>query len=258
MQQTYLDQLGREVRIKKFPERIISVVPSQTELLFDLGLDERVAGITKFCIHPESWFSTKTRVGGTKNLNMNKIRALNPDLILANKEENMRGELEMLAAEFPVWISDIKTLPEALDMIQQVGLITGTREMSQSIVNTIQQQFNELAVQAKAKRALYLIWQHPFMAVNNSTFIHDMMTRAGFENATAGYENRYPEITVQEIQRLNPELLLLSSEPFPFAEKHIEDFRVLLPDSEILLVDGELFSWYGSRLIKAPAYFSAL
>ncbi len=115
----FTDQTGREVSIPSHPQRIISLVPSQTELLFDLGLEEQVAGITKFCVHPEKWFRSKTRIGGTKNIKSALIHQLQPDLIIANKEENVKEQVEELAAHYPVWVSDIHDLQSALDMIRR-------------------------------------------------------------------------------------------------------------------------------------------
>ncbi len=250
----HIDQLGREVEISRKPERIISLVPSQTELLFDLGLEERVVGITKFCVHPEEWFRIKTRVGGTKKLHFDVIRELNPDLIIANKEENNREDIEALEKDFPVWVSDVTDLDSALDMIRSVAAITDS-DASQ-LIDKIETGFAELQPLNSSKRVLYLIWKNPFMAAGSGTFITDMLQRSGFENVVS--QTRYPELTEQQIIDLNPEVILLSSEPFPFKEKHIKELQEFLPNTTIKLVDGEMFSWYGSRLKYAPSYFSEL
>ena len=254
----FKDQCGREVIIPDFPQRIISVVPSQTELLYDLDLGERVAGITKFCIHPDEWFRSKPRIGGTKNLNLKDIASLKPDLIIANKEENTRGELESLAGNFPVWISDVKTLDEAKEMILHVGEITASEEKAEKLSNYIGSAFNSMQPLDPQLRALYLIWRNPWMAVNSDTFIHDMMRICGLENCTAGAMLRYPVITEEEIRAMNPDLILLSSEPFPFADKHIDELKKIYPAARIGLVDGESFSWYGSRLCISPFYLQKL
>ena len=120
----YPDQTGHSINLTAIPKRIISVVPSQTELLFDIGLDEEVIGITKFCVHPEQWFRTKKRVGGTKQLNIDIINSLKPDLIIANKEENTREEISLLQSKYHVWTSDIGHLNDALCMIYDIGSIT--------------------------------------------------------------------------------------------------------------------------------------
>jgi ABC-type Fe3+-hydroxamate transport system substrate-binding protein len=252
----YIDQTGHSITIDTPPQRIISLVPSQTELLYDLGMDPEVIGITKFCIHPESWFRHKTRVGGTKQLNIELIRSLQPDLIIANKEENVKEQIEQLAADYRVWISDISTLEDAYKMIREIGLMTGRSVPAQELVNDIRNKFAALSL-ASLKKACYLIWQKPYMTVGGDTFIHTQMEAAGFINLFAA-EKRYPAISLEELKAAKPEYLLLSSEPFPFNEKHKAELANEFPDTEIILVDGELFSWYGSRLRLAPAYFLQL
>lgn len=252
----FTDQMNRTIRLEATPKRIVSLVPSQTELLFDLGLKKETLGITKFCIHPNEWFRNKVRVGGTKNVNFEKIRALNPDLIIANKEENTESEIKELMNDFPVWISDIQTLEDALEMIFLIGKMTNTEEAAKDIINNTQEAF-ELLKPQKTKAA-YFIWQNPMMSVNKSRFIHDMMNRCGFDNVFAETTGDYPEISKQQLQDTNPEIILLSSEPYPFKEKHIAYFQSMCPKAEIKLVDGEMFSWYGSRLQKAPSYFQSL
>ncbi|MEZ5172649.1 MAG: helical backbone metal receptor [Bacteroidia bacterium] len=255
---TFTDMMGNTIGLQGIPERIISVVPSQTELLFDLGLEEQVLGITKFCIHPDEWFRTKTRVGGTKKLNIEKIRGLRPDLIIANKEENTREEIELLRKEFPVWISDIKNLNDALEMIHQIGMITDTEKAAEMIVRAVTKSFSRLQMAPNRPKVLYLIWQEPYMSVNADTFINDMLLKCGFENVCDGINERYPELSTEEINNLNPDFIFLSSEPFPFCERHAADFGNKFPESKIVLVDGEAFSWYGSRLLDSAEYFKGL
>lgn len=253
----YTDQLSRSIEISSPPKRIVSVVPSQTELLYDLGLREEVIGITKFCIHPKEWFRIKTRVGGTKNLNIQKIKELKPDLIFANKEENRKGDIEELEKEFLVWVSDVHDLSSAYAMINDVGKIVGKENESTNLIKNIKLQFNKQAGNQRKIRTAYLIWKDPYLTVGNDTFIHQMLLYAGFENIFSD-KTRYPQIDIQDIFENNCELLLLSSEPYPFKQKHIAELQSLLPNTKILLVDGELFSWYGSRMLKAPSYFQEL
>jgi len=254
----FTDMLSRQIELASPPKRIISVVPSQTELLYHLGLEEEVIGITKFCIHPDAWFRNKQRIGGTKALKLDEIRALKPDVITANKEENTQTEIEQLAKEFPVWISDIKTLDDAIQMIHLLGELVGKPHMSDMLTKLIQEDFSKLKPLPIPKSALYLIWQKPWMSINSDTFIHAMMARCGLTNVCASNPNRYPELSAAEIRKLNPELILLSSEPFPFSEKHIDELAALFPNSRIGLVDGEAFSWYGSRMVESLPYFQQL
>jgi ABC-type Fe3+-hydroxamate transport system substrate-binding protein len=239
------------------PVRIISLVPSQTELLYDLGLDAEVTGITKFCVHPDTWFRSKTRIGGTKKINIELIRKLSPDLILANKEENVRHEVDILAEEFPVWVSDISNLTEALNMIHSVGILTGKEKNAIEIADEIKNKFASLHQTRDPIRSCYLIWKDPWMTVGGDTFISDMMNYAGYINVFAD-ELRYPEITIEQIKENKCDPLMLSSEPYPFKEKHIAELTSKLPGTKIILVDGEMFSWYGSRMMKASGYFQQL
>lgn len=251
------DMMGREINVPVLPQRIISLVPSQTELLYDLDLDTEVIGITKFCVHPLNWHRNKTRVGGTKKLHIDAIIALQPDLIIANKEENTQEEIELLANQFPVWISDIKTIDEALEMIEQIGAVCGKRQEALNLKTEIQYSFSQIQKEATAKQVAYFIWREPWMTVGKDTFIHDVIERMGWQNVYA-HQMRYPETSLDELKSMNPELVLLSSEPYPFKEQHIAEIHQHLPEVKILLVDGEMFSWYGSRMKLAAAYLQQL
>jgi ABC-type Fe3+-hydroxamate transport system substrate-binding protein len=252
------DQMNRTLQVPGHPERIISLVPSQTELLHDLDLGDRVVGITKFCIHPEAWFRSKARVGGTKQVDMEKVRALKPDLIIGNKEENTQADIEALEQEYPVWMSDVRDLDGALDMIRRVGLLTGTTRRSEALVSGIERAFAGLRPLTPPRSAAYLIWRDPLMVAGRDTFINDMLHRAGFSNAFALRKERYVEITPAELAAADPDMILLSSEPYPFAEKHIIHFNMICPGTPVRLVDGEPFSWFGSRLLHTPAYVAGL
>jgi len=251
-----MDQMGRSVNVPEFPQRIISIVPSQTELLYDLGLDNEVVGITKFCIHPEDWRKSKTIVGGTKQVHFDLIDELKPDLIIGNKEENEEGFIKQLSEKYPVWMSDVFTLDDALDMIEMIGDITGRSRNAEGIVVDVLVAFEEIKELPNKGSVVYLIWNDPIMAVGKSAFINDMLKKAGFDNALS--EHRYPELSIERLIELKPDQLLLSSEPFPFKEKHLAYFSKALPKTKISIVDGGMFSWYGSRLIKSAEYFKGL
>lgn len=249
------DQMGREADIPAFPQRIISLVPSQTELLYDLGLRDRVVGITKFCVHPAHWLREKTIIGGTKQFRFDVIKQLQPDLIIGNKEENYKEGIEQLATQYPVWMSDIFDFEDALNMIRSVSAICDREAGGEKLTAEIQKGISTIE-KADLGKTIYLIWRKPYMAVGGDTFIHKVLELAGFENCSPG--PRYPEVTEQELMDLNPKQVLLSSEPYPFKQKHIEEIKALLPEAQVRLVDGEIFSWYGSRLLKLPAYLKTL
>jgi ABC-type Fe3+-hydroxamate transport system substrate-binding protein len=251
---TTTDQMGRRVAVPFPPQRIVSLVPSQTELLFELGLGSRVVGVTKFCIHPPEARQQAAVIGGTKNFDFEKIAALKPDLILGNKEENYQAGIEQLATQYPVWLSDISTLPQALDMIKRVAFITGEKEAGEKLATNIAAAFATLKPAGAETTAAYFIWRKPYMAAASGTFIDDMLSRAGFRNVFAGL-GRYPELTAEQLRAAAPARILLSSEPYPFAAKHVAEFQEICPAAIIQIVDGELFSWYGSRLRLSPTYF---
>lgn len=252
----YIDQLNRYVDVTAAPTRIISIVPSQTELLFDLGLNEEIIGITKFCIHPSDKVKSKLKIGGTKTLDIKRIKELNPDLIIGNKEENERSQIEELMAHFPVWMSDITDLNGATDMIRRIGCLVGKNTEAEKMIQSIHLNFDTLNITGRRLRVVYLIWRKPYIVAAKGTFIDNMLQKCGLMNAFD--TERYPEVTVDQLVNARPDVILLSSEPYPFKEKHIDEFGSLLPNSIVKLVDGEVFSWYGSRLLHAPEYFNDL
>ena len=252
------DQLQREVNLPLFPKRIISIVPSQTELLYDLGLGDRVIGITKFCIHPKEWFKSKVRIGGTKNLNLALIEELQPQLIIGNKEENAKSDIDFLEHKFPVWMSDIITFDDSIDAINKIGDITNSQSNALKIALEISEKKKKFSTKTTKLLGtfLYLIWYNPIMVAGENTFINSMCNILGLQNCIS--KNRYPEIKTVELKKYNPNYIFLSSEPFPFNEKHLDEMQKFFPSSKIVLVNGEFFSWYGSRLLHSFKYFSEL
>jgi ABC-type Fe3+-hydroxamate transport system substrate-binding protein len=251
------DARGRRIALPAPPQRIVSLVPSQTELLADLGLDDEVVGLTRFCVHPAGWKDRKQIVGGTKNVSLERVRALAPDLILANLEENTRADVEALDALAPVFVTRVETIPEALDMIQTVGILTRRTERAGALVEQLEAGFGRQPSAVPAVRVAYLIWRRPYMTIGRDTFIHAVLAHAGLVNAFEA-QRRYPEVTPAELAGASPDVVLLSSEPFPFTEKHVGEVEALLPGTPVLLVDGERLSWYGSRLLRTPPYLAAL
>lgn len=258
MIRTWIDQTGYSLEVKSNPNRIISLVPSQTELLYSLGLSERVVGITKFCVHPPDWFQSKTRVGGTKKINHPIIKSLDPDLIIANKEENQQDDIQELRKHYPVFTTDIQSLRDSFEMIEMVGGLVNKQHEAVVISHRLRQDYALLQLESeliKPKKALYLIWENPRMAAGDHTFIHHMLQLAGLHNVVAG---RYPEVNDALIDSLKPEVILLSSEPFPYQEKHLQTYQNRWPNTQIALVDGEYLSWYGSRMLLAVPYLRKL
>ena len=254
----FIDQLNRTVTLPKSPSRIVSLVPSQTELLVDLGLREKIVGITKFCVHPSDLKSEKTVVGGTKQVNFNKIKALRPDIVICNKEENTEelvGELSRIA---PVWISDIVTITDNNRMIEQLGQIFDVVSKASEIVSKIDSElalFRNYIKGYSEKRVLYIIWKKPYMAAGRGTFIDSLLKENKYSNIFSVNAGRYPEVKQEDF--LKADIILLSTEPYPFKNVDVVEMTKKL-NREVKLVDGEFFSWYGSRLMKAFDYFKSL
>lgn len=234
---------------------IISLVPSITETLFDFGLtDHEVIGRTKFCIHPKELVKNVEIIGGTKNLNISKIKSLSPDLIIANKEENDKAQVEELMKDFTVWVTDIETLEDNQNFLTKLGILLNKEEIAQNFNQKINSIFNVKKISDPIKVA-YLIWKNPYMTIGGDTFINEILTKLGFENIFKN-RKRYPEISMDELQMAD--VIFLSTEPFPFQQKHIDEVRKEFPAKEIRLVDGEAFSWFGSHLMKVEHYLKAL
>jgi ABC-type Fe3+-hydroxamate transport system substrate-binding protein len=236
--------------------RIVSLVPSLTALLADLGLDSEVVGLTRFCTDPPGWKERKVVVGGTKDVRPERVAELEPDLVLANREENVREQVEALEGVAQVYLSEIKTLADDLEAIRAIGTLVGREEAAADLVERTRAAFEALPAY-RGLRTLYLIWREPYMSVGRDTFIHAVMDAGGFLNV-CGDQDRYPSLEAEALRALEPEVILLSSEPYPFKEQHLSELAGLVPAAQVRLVDGVPFSWYGSRVAEAPAYLRRL
>jgi len=262
---TYVDQLGNSHTFESAPKKIISLVPSQTELLFDLGLEDSIVGITKFCVHPYHLKSTKKIIGGTKKVHYEKIRLLQPDIIIANKEENTEEIVEELRKICPVWVTNILTIEDSLQMISDFGQLFNKRTEAQKWIDKIQfalTDFKNFIKDKEEQKAAYFIWANPYMVAGGDNFINEMLKLNKFNNIydnNPKYEGRYPEVVVQKMKiQGDPDLVLLSSEPFPFKDEHAFELGRYTHHAKTIFVDGEMFSWYGSRMAKAFDYFKKL
>ena len=252
------DQMQRAVSLLAPARRIVSLVPSQTELLCAIGAKDRLVGLTKFCTEPKGQLKDVAKVGGTKQFDFAAIEALQPDLIIGNKEENYPEGIERLAESYPVWMSDILTLEDALDMIVSLGMLSDCLVPAESLVTEIREGFDQLALASlKPKKVAYLIWQKPYMVAGGDTFINTLLKLGALDNVFAE-QSRYPEVSMDAIASSEAELVLLSSEPFPFREKHLAAFSRALPNKAVKLVDAMPFSWYGSQLLRTPDYLLEL
>ena len=260
MTQNLIDQTGRKISLNDLPPRkVISTVPSITETLFFLSDEPGIAGITRFCTHPAEKLSRIPIIGGTKTLRLSKIEAINPDLIICNKEENVREQVERLMRRFTVYLSDVKNLSDACALIRDLGTILRKAQQASDLVEKLgkkQESLSQLE-RSPAQRVLYLIWKDPYMSIGRDTYIHAMLEQAGYQNVC--YPNiRYPILTEDQLSSLMPDHVFLSSEPYPFRDVHKEHIQKMLPAARIHLVDGRYFSWYGSASLCAMDYFMKL
>jgi len=254
----FKDQIGNTVELSKKPQRIVSLVPSQTELLVDLGLKHILVGITKFCVHPKELRKEIEVVGGTKSLHYDRVELLKPDLIICNKEENTKEMVVELQKIAPVWVSDIFSIEDSLEMIQSIGEICGRNKEAIKLVSKIRSekdQFESFVKGKSTKKVAYVIWKKPLMVAGKNTFINALLELNGFENICKDETSRYPEVDVAFLKEADE--ILLSTEPFPFKEKDALKMSEKL-EKKVQIVDGEYFSWYGSRLVDAFTYFRSI
>ena len=244
--QIHIDQLGREHTLSALPKRIVCLVPSLTELLAYFELDQEVVGITKFCIYPEDWYKDKERVGGTKTIDIEKIKSLNVDLIIGNKEENTKEDIEALMQIAPVWMSDVNSIEDTYHLIASLSSIFNKEELGAQLIQNLRSYFQLHATEGAGKSVLYFIWHNPGFVAGKNTYIDSYLAALGYRNCVS--VERYPDSNT--IGEINPDVVFLSSEPFPFQESHVSYYQSLYPDAEIKLVDGERYSWYGVRTLR--------
>jgi ABC-type Fe3+-hydroxamate transport system substrate-binding protein len=253
------DQLNREIRIISVPNRIISLVPSLTELLIDLGLKEKLVGVTKFCVHPEDIRKHAAVIGGTKKVNLDRCLELKSDFVLANKEENIEHQIKGLSEKgVNVYVSDICNHADLISLIKDLGQIFQIESQAKSIIDKLNSTIKKLE-SAKLKntlRAAYLIWKRPYMAAGGDTYISYMLNNIGLENALAD-KARYPVVEDSDLLEIKADVILLSSEPYPFRQSHVEELTKLT-GKKVILVDGEFFSWYGTRILHMVNYAEQL
>jgi ABC-type Fe3+-hydroxamate transport system substrate-binding protein len=230
-------------------QKIVSLVPSLTELIIDFGLKDQLIGRTRFCVNPEDEVEDIPIMGGTKNPRLDKIRKANPDYIIANKEENRPQDIKTLMDDFEVNVTEIQTIKDALITIHELGQILEVADTAPKLITDIQQRLEERPDEAPLRTA-YLIWKDPWMTVGYDTYIHDVMSHWNLSNVFSE-KSRYPEFELDDLKDYNPDLILLSSEPYPFKEKHIAQIEESYPAARVLLVEGQWFSWYGSRMKHA-------
>jgi len=262
-----VDASGVVFSLPASPRRIVSLIPSITEILFALGLGEAVVGCTIYCTEPADGVATKTRIGGEKNPRLELIRELAADLVIANIEENVRQHVETLRGwGIPVFVTYPRTVAGGVELVRQLGQVTGAAAPAVAIATALERQLEALDARGRGRaraRVFCPIWRHPYMTINADTYVHDMLAVCGGDNVFAGRPARYPEISLVEVAQARPEVILLPDEPYRFRAAHLADFAPFpeipaVRDGRIHLVDGKLLSWYGPRIERALAVLPPL
>lgn len=255
-----VDASGVALALSHPPRRIVSLIPSTTELLCHLGLADALVGITVYCIEPRDVVTTKQKIGGEKNPDVAAIVALAPDLVITNVEENRREDVEALrAAGVPVWVVYPRSVDDTVRFIRELGAITDAAARADALADEIA----ALAASARAAgaqrtpaRVFYPIWRGPYMTINRDTYIHDVLRTVGAVNVFGERPERYPTVTLEEVAACRPDVIVLPDEPFRFRRVHVKEFEGMT--GRIHLMDGKLFSWHGPRLAEALRTLPAL
>jgi len=238
--------------------RIVSLVPSITELVCDLGLGPQLVGRTGFCVHPRDMIGAIPKVGGTKTVNLKKIRALEPTHVILNIDENKKETAEALAKFVPHLVVTHPLAPlDNLALYRLIGGIFGREHETEALCRRLQSAHDTLAAKKHAKRkVLYLIWKDPWMTVSRDTYISRTLALAGLETLPDSAAARYPEFSLDDAWLAEADMVLLSSEPYMFREKHVAELAEhrTFAGKPVRLIDGEMTSWYGSRAIEGLAY----
>lgn len=263
MEREFTDSLGRTIRFDWPPIRVVSLVASQTETLALLGLGERLVGRTRYCVEPRGAIESVPVVGGEKSPEIGTILALKPDLVIANKEENKKSDVERLEqAGVAVHVAYPRTLPEGAAMIRDLGALTGTEEAASRLAGPIEELLAPGPPPARL-RGFCFVWKDPWMVAGGDNFVHDMMRWAGIRNLGAEFEGRYPTVGLEKAMALEPEVLLLPDEPYAFSNRDLGDFASwpkvpAMAQGRIFVFDGKIVSWYGPRIADSLRALRAL
>jgi ABC-type Fe3+-hydroxamate transport system substrate-binding protein len=263
----YVDGLGRTVEVESPPRRIVSLVPSLTEALFVFGVGKAVVGVTDFCVEPRKAVAGKTKVGGTKTLDVTQVQALRPNLVVASAEENRKEDIQaLLQAGLPVFVTLPTTVGGAIDLLEQLAAMTGAVEVGARVVAEAREALAEVEASNEGRqpvRTFCPIWRNPWMTVGPGTYMHDFITVCGGDNLFGLRHERYPRVQLSEMAERDPEVVLLPDEPYRFERKHVSEISAFREVSavrtgRIYVVEGKHLCWYGPRIAGSLRYVSGL
>ncbi|TMB99361.1 MAG: cobalamin-binding protein [Chloroflexi bacterium] len=264
---TYTDALNRSINLEQPAARIVSLVPSITEALFTFGLNEAIVGVTRYCVEPAAGVAEKAKVGGTKMLDVRSVLDLQPDLVIANAEENRQEDIrQLLAAGQRVFVTFPRTVASAVQMLRQLAQMTGSTEAATPILDEAEAALAEARQANHSRPRLRVfcpIWRRPWMTVGPNTYMHDFIAACGGFNVFSERHERYPKAELDEVARRVPQVILLPNEPYPFAPKHIGElteykYVPAVRDKRIYLLDGKHLCWYGPRIAGSLRYVQGL
>jgi len=253
---TVVDALGREINVPQPVRRVVSLVPSLTDLCFELEAGDRVVGVSDVCSEPRGKLDGIPRVGGEKRPSLEAIRALRPDLVLANKEENRRQDVDRLRdSGIAVFVSHPRTVDEGAELCLALGGMLGTAPRARALAAEIRR------ARAAARQrglpapvvAVVFVWRDPFMTISGDTYGHDVLACIGGQNPFAGASQRYPKVTLEAVARQRPRLILLPDEPYAFSEQDAEQVRGAIPGATVVRCPGRPLFWHGPRAREIPA-----
>jgi len=253
------DDLERRIYLDKAPRKIISLCPSLSETLYDLGLAECIAGRTDYCVHPQELADRVPSVGGPKSVSIDAVKKIGPDLILIVKEENDKKNIEKLTAlGYKCFIFDINSVSDALKMLVKLGKIFGLEKKASKIHDNVVKGLDSIKGIGNGASFLYMVWNSPYMACATDNYINSLLNHAGLSNCLSDRLKRYVIMPLNSLKSLSPELVLLPSEPYRYTFADRAKFEKIFPAARVELVDGEMFCWYGSRMAKASEYIKKL
>src|SRR5438445_11647080 len=263
----FTDALYRPIEIPRAPKRIVSLVPSITEALFTFGLGDAVVGVTRFCVEPREAVAPKAKVGGTKTLDVSQVRQLQPDLVIANVEENRPEDVrQLIAAGLNVMVTFPRTVAAGIAMMRQISEMTDSVETARPIIEEASAALAEARAKSEARRPLRVfcpIWRNPWMSVGPDTYIHDFLNVCGGLNIFARRHERYPITDMNEVARKDPQVILLPDEPYRFGAKHLPDVTKhphlsAVRDQRVPLIAGKNLCWYVPPIAGSLPFAQAL
>ena len=254
------DDLGDRVELNVPAARIVSLVPSITETLFELGAGGQVAGVTDYCIHPAAAVAQILKVGGTKGFSLDRVVGLEPDLVIANKEENRKPEVEALRRECPVFVTDPRTVEQAMKTVLDLGMLTGRAVEASTMAADCESRLSGVypATLARPFRTVCFVWRDPWMAVGSDTYVGDLLDTFGFKNIFASEDGRYPQTSLEAVLDRGPEVIMLPDEPFEFGSGDVGEIEAFFAERgapvKIFAMDGTLLTWFGYRTALGVDY----